>query len=72
MMTLNITGNAFLYHMVRRLVYGQVMVGQGKLDVEELTQHLHNPKDEPLQGLAPAKGLTLVRVAYPEKSGESD
>lgn len=72
MMILNITGNAFLYHMVRRLVYGLVMVGQGKLDFEELSQHLHNPKDEPLQGLAPAKGLTLVRVTYPENTGESD
>jgi tRNA pseudouridine38-40 synthase len=67
-----ITGNAFLYHMVRRLVYAQVMVAQGKLDFEELSRQLNDPGDEPLQGLAPAKGLILVRVTYPGVSGESD
>ncbi len=71
-MTVRITANAFLYHMVRRLVYAQVRVGQGMLDCQELSQHLYNPGEEPLKGLAPAKGLTLVCVKYPIDIGESD
>ena len=31
-----ITANAFLYHMVRRMVYLQVQAGQNRLELEEL------------------------------------
>ncbi len=59
-----ITANAFLYHMVRRLVHVQVKVGQGILQVEEVIKYLHNPSSPPIQGLAPPQGLTLVEVKY--------
>jgi tRNA pseudouridine38-40 synthase len=73
--TFDITADAFLYRMVRRLVYVQVAVGQGRLLAELLALALaQNPGAgrEVLEktrthipaSLAPAKGLTLVEVRY--------
>ncbi len=59
-----ITANAFLYHMVRRLVHVQVMVGQGFRSLEEIRQPLESPPSAILQGLAPAQGLSLYSVQY--------
>jgi tRNA pseudouridine38-40 synthase len=59
-----IAANAFLYHMVRRLVNLQVEIGQGKVEPEVLTQYLHGGKTDVVQGLAPAHGLFLVEVRY--------
>lgn len=61
-----VTANAFLYHMVRRMVFVQVSVAQGKLEVKSIPQALENPKDQPMfQGLAPSRGLSLVEVGFP-------
>lgn len=61
--TFEIEADAFLYRMVRRLVYVQVAAGQGKLTKEALVSALH--KQTPLPaGLAPPNGLTLVAVRY--------
>lgn len=60
-----IQGNAFLYHMVRRLVSFQVEVGQGKRNPEEIEKLVIGNHEEPVQGLAPASGLTLLEVSYP-------
>ncbi len=59
-----ISGNAFLYRMVRRLVYLQVEIGQGRYEPDILAQYLQNPGPDLLQGLAPANGLVLVGVGY--------
>ena len=59
-----ITANAFLYHMVRRLVYAHIAVGQEILGLEDLKQYLQNPESELIQGLAPPQGLSLVEVSY--------
>lgn len=61
----DVTANAFLYHMVRRLVHVQVAVGQGRLQVDALLKHLQNPGGLPLHGLAPPQGLSLMAVHYP-------
>jgi tRNA pseudouridine38-40 synthase len=62
-----ITANAFLYHMVRRLVYLQVMVGQGRQEMEVIPDSLQpKGKGDLVKGLAPAQGLRLVEVCYPE------
>jgi tRNA pseudouridine38-40 synthase len=66
-----ITANAFLYHMVRRLVYAHTAVGQGVVEIDELHRHLLNPKSEPIQGLAPPNGLSLVNVRYTTGMGEN-
>lgn len=64
-MVFEITANAFLYHMVRRLVSSQVSVGQGKLALDVFSGYLDHPNTKPVKGLAPAHGLTLTKVHYP-------
>lgn len=73
-----ITAQAFLYHMVRRVVFMQVAIAQGKLPVEELKHGLKTGRDinilddqkqslsnRQVHGLAPAHGLILAEVHYP-------
>jgi len=73
--TFDIQADAFLYRMVRRLVYVQVAVGQGKLLAEILVRALENSSDSVREirkevqkripaSLAPARGLTLIEVRY--------
>jgi len=59
-----ISANAFLYHMVRHLVFTQILVGQGRLTLEQFANCLKNECDSRLHGLAPSQGLTLVEVQY--------
>ncbi len=69
--TFEIQADAFLYRMVRRLVYAQVAVGQARLSMETLAMAL----DDRTQigqaarslipaSLAPACGLMLVGVCF--------
>jgi len=58
-----IEANAFLYHMVRRLVYIQVKYAQGGIDDRDIEKGL-NDGTLLKPGLAPAKGLSLVQVNY--------
>lgn len=58
-----IQANAFLYHMVRRIVHAQVSVAHGKITKNDLIMALENNMVLP-SGLAPACGLTLVEVSY--------
>jgi len=61
-----VRAEAFLYRMVRRLVYVQVAVAQGRCSKEIVVRALEKPqtKNEIPAGLAPAHGLTLVEVTY--------
>jgi tRNA pseudouridine38-40 synthase len=66
-----IQADAFLYRMVRRLVYAQVAVGQARLSAITLARALDDWLDvrqaaqsQIPAGLAPASGLTLVEVLY--------
>jgi len=76
-----ITAQAFLYHMVRHIVFMQVMIAQGKLTVEELRHSLkigtdignldeqaQYPPNRLVHGLAPAQGLILAEVHYPPET----
>ncbi|MDD5369209.1 MAG: tRNA pseudouridine(38-40) synthase TruA [Anaerolineaceae bacterium] len=63
-----VCANAFLYHMVRRLVFLQVQVGQGRLRVADLKIGLDEGAGL-TPGLAPAHGLVLVAVQYPPQTG---
>ncbi|MCL4561626.1 MAG: tRNA pseudouridine(38-40) synthase TruA [Chloroflexi bacterium] len=64
-----IQGNAFLYHMVRRLVYLQVLIGQERLTLSDFQAAIDRQQPLP-PGLAPARGLTLVEVLYPAPEQE--
>jgi len=61
-----IRADAFLYRMVRRLVYAQVAVGQARLAAETLLLALddRSERSQIPASLAPASGLTLVEVRY--------
>ena len=64
-----VQADAFLYRMVRRLVFIQVAVAQGMTSVEVVANALakHFPagtRSGLPSGLAPAHGLTLVEVKY--------
>jgi len=59
-----ISGNAFLYHMVRRLVGFQVAIGQGMYPPQALSERLGHPAGEMVKTVAPPHGLTLVEVVY--------
>lgn len=58
-----VDANAFLYHMVRRMVGLQVKVGQGLAEIDEIDRALRGEIDL-VQDLAPANGLSLVAVEY--------
>lgn len=59
-----IKANAFLYHMVRRLVYSQVAAAQSYPQAFDLLSELASDKQAVLRGLAPAHGLVLAEVIY--------
>ena len=63
-----ISANALLYHMVRRLVHLLVRIGQGKLEAEIVSEYLAHPARNLCQGMAPPQGLTLVSVSYPAEA----
>ncbi len=71
-----VQADAFLYRMVRRLVFVQVTVAQGKVSAEAIANALANPakaesrSEKVPAGLAPAHGLTLVEVTYNESIGQ--
>ncbi len=67
-----VRADAFLYRMVRRLVFVQVAVAQGKFPAEVIARSLveqvsAEKRTELPAGLAPAHGLTLVEVTYPSR-----
>jgi tRNA pseudouridine38-40 synthase len=63
-MVFEIVANAFLYHMVRRLVYAQVRIAQQRLPADAIQSRLAGEVTDMVQGLAPPYGLVLVEVIY--------
>jgi len=57
-------GNGFLYTMVRSMVGTLVDVGRGRLPTGTVRRMLRSRRRELAGTTAPAKGLTLVSVAY--------
>jgi tRNA pseudouridine38-40 synthase len=56
--------NAFLHQMVRAIVGTLVLVGDGKLEPDEVQGILEARRRPVIATLAPARGLTLERVVY--------
>ena len=63
---IEIQANGFLYGMVRLLVGMLVKVGTGKLPPKDFTDIWVNQQREEVKYAAPAKGLCLLRVGYPD------
>lgn len=63
---IEIQANGFLYGMVRLLVGLLVLVGKGTLRPEDFTDIWRNQRRHEVKYAAPAKGLCLLRVGYPD------
>lgn len=70
--TIRVTGNGFLYNMVRILAGTLLKVGDGSLKPEDMTVILESKNRENAGPTAPAKGLRLCWIRYEagETSGE--
>jgi tRNA pseudouridine38-40 synthase len=62
---IDIAANAFLRHMVRNLVGTLIQVGEGRIDADRFAAVLAGD-DRRARVLAPAHGLYLMAVRYPE------
>jgi tRNA pseudouridine38-40 synthase len=62
--TLDYSGDGFLYRMVRLLTGSIVQVALGRHDLAWLNDLIEEPKGRKSHHLAPAGGLYLVRVKY--------
>ncbi|MGC2403153.1 MAG: tRNA pseudouridine(38-40) synthase TruA [Acidobacteriaceae bacterium] len=61
-----VRGNGFLHHMVRNLVGTFLEVGRGNINQEEVQSILASRCRARAGPTAPARGLFLIRVEYPE------
>jgi tRNA pseudouridine38-40 synthase len=64
---IRIEANAFLRHMVRNIVGTLVDVGKGKISPEEVLNIIKSCDRKMAGPTAPAKGLFLEKVFYPDK-----
>lgn len=64
--TIRVSGEGFLYNMVRIIAGTLMEIGSGKYPPERMEDILEG-KDRQLAGnTAPARGLTLVKIQYPD------
>ncbi|MEM7589194.1 MAG: tRNA pseudouridine(38-40) synthase TruA [Myxococcota bacterium] len=63
---IDVRGNAFCHHMVRILVGTLLQVGRGKLSVDDVQNILQARCRQRAGPTAPACGLTLQQVYYPD------
>lgn len=60
----NITGNGFLYNMVRIIIGTLIKVGEGQIQAQSIPQLLKEKSREKTRFTAPAEGLYLSKVYY--------
>lgn len=70
--TVDIAANAFLRHMVRNIVGTLMLVGEGRLGIDGLATVLADSGRRRPRALAPAHGLYLMTVRYPEAVWAAD
>ena len=63
---IRVTGNGFLYNMVRIIAGTLIQVGFGATDPSEIPAILAACDRQAAGPTAPARGLTLVKMEYPE------
>ncbi len=63
---LRIRGNGFLYNMVRIIAGTLLKAGMGQMEPEEIRTALEAKDRQAAGPTAPAKGLTLAGIEYPE------
>ncbi len=62
--TIEFTGDGFLYHMVRKLTALLVEIGAGRLEACHINDILDKKDRQAFKLMAPAKGLCLEKVFY--------
>lgn len=67
----HIEANAFLHHMVRKIMATLVKAGQGKLTPCQVQSILVNKDRDSVPGQAPSKGLFLKKIVYDASWGLS-
>lgn len=60
-----VEATAFLHHMVRRMVGGQVAVASGRITHQQFEALLQSGDLSQNKWIAPPQGLTLIAVSYP-------
>jgi tRNA pseudouridine38-40 synthase len=66
LIVIDVAANAFLRHMVRKIVGTLLLVGEGRLDADGMARVLASRDSRQAGRLAPAHGLYLMAVRYPE------
>lgn len=64
--TIRVTGNGFLYNMVRIIAGTLIKVGAGDIKPEEITDILEKCDRNAAGPTAPAQGLTMIGIEYEE------
>ena len=64
LVTVAIKGNAFLYRQVRNMIGCLVMVGKGKMSVDQVKDCINARDRSKAPGMAPAHGLYLANVDH--------
>jgi tRNA pseudouridine38-40 synthase len=67
LITFRITGNGFLYNMVRIIAGTLVQVGLGEREPESIREILESGDRGNAGPTAPAQGLTLMRIDYADE-----
>lgn len=69
---IELTGNGFLYNMVRIIAGTIVEVGQGKIEPEEISNIIKGKDRSKAGKTLPPQGLYLVKVEYKDKDKEKE
>lgn len=72
LITFRFQGDSFLNHMVRNLVRALVKVGEGKYKPSKIGEILRAKNRSASPGSAPASGLFLMHVFYPEDTNAAE
>ncbi len=61
-----VSADRFLHHMVRMLVGSMIEVARGKWSIDHFSDLLNTPHRQSHTITAPANGLALIQVSYPD------
>ncbi|MBQ5951992.1 MAG: tRNA pseudouridine(38-40) synthase TruA [Lachnospiraceae bacterium] len=68
LLTMRISGNGFLYHMVRIMAGTLLCVGEGSLSPDDIPRILDARDRQAAPRMVPARGLTLEEIRFEEDS----
>lgn len=66
-LSIEVTADGFLYHMVRRMIGVLLQIGRGRWTPDMAGRFIHPSQPAPDAPTAPARGLCLMEVCYPAR-----